>query len=859
MSQDTFSPELRKAIVEREHIHPDYVESLVHQYRMHMARVPGAPLCSQLTPADIRAIREIPAFIPQSYLNWEVFSARMRERERSEHQAQNPYLPRWLGKTDENKTVWTSDTGTMDAGQQTQLTVLIEKSCPPLAKTLRELMGLPPVDNVESLMPVIEAMTRFMPMFLMPLGDHDSDKNDFRWSRTLAFLGGLSLPIVQHLAKHVQDNSQEAEFQHYATCTEKQLMDETLKAWETSGYGMGLIRTDFVDVTNILETCDLARAPQWYMPLALLHVLKHVRYYPKIGEGPALVAAYRGRNTVIPLTLEGSLMSLVSTTNQAALRSLCSVLRISPGAGKKKTPCEIAVAGALNFIYPRQLPEPIDLRSRVDLIAPLGVRFRMAIEKHSEHKWIDPGVEVISIAQTDLSTGLVNKDAVIRGPDALALKWSFEPTTMEEIISMKSNLPDKIEPALPSEILFKTIKNINSLGKLQGLKTLIDTFMLADLIRDKVLGSPVGNALMREYPLIFLLPMDATPESTTNQGKTNTGRILAGALAPGLRETQCGGTTSAPAQRAISYPIERYGTALFDEFQIPQSPDHFLNHAGLQMLSTGGTVTPGRAMENSQGCRLSHPLFIAAKFGTDMADVLNRQIAIFLDVLTAESKCSKEDLSRIMSGLASMEIRLAALRWIEATGFVEKVNAAVLVHGNWRFNAHLAIAGILGDPNEVEDYLAASVENCIRQRNDAIANDLPSKLGLKSGFDPLFYFDQADEGTLTQLEATCRSKGPMRLLPALTDLVEDMGRRKFKPELDRFYIQERGAIIKFAQLLGKHPFKRPGWILRLIPSTESGVKGDGRTNVSVVTFEKDEATAVKPTVKDPLDPLQAKK
>lgn len=838
---NTFSNELLAAFKTQEGLSD--VSDLLAIYNDVRLQVPGAPEASELLPKHIKAIREIRTFNIDQDFTWDCFSARMETRAKIEIQWQNPFLPDWNGKTDDKDNVWSSDTGALDFNQQQKLTNLIEAASPPLVRDIYDLLDTAPTSDLASFSLVISAMPAFLSNFLAPMGDGLAHKNeDWRWSKTLAMLGGLGDHALQYLMDEASRRCDDATLHYFAHCTPQQRKDEVLQGREISGYPIGLLRTDCVDVMRILDQCDISQPPRWLYPLILLHILKHVRYYPSVDGHPALMAAYGGRISVSKLDERGSWLALNASENSNTLRSICSTLRISAG-GAKKTANEMAVASVMAELWPRQLPRPASANTRSELVIPSGVTFdKTPIRATGENAWINTGITVSGLGKIDIKTGVVNKDAFESGPSVVSIAWPLDYVDNKQLLNWRSCIPEVVKPALPSDMLFKWIKNVNDLGNPEGLKAAIDTVIITDLMREHLAGTPIGNALLQEYPIVIVLPSDSTQETTTNQGKTNTARILAGALVPGIKEMQCSQSASAPAQRTVSMPIEQYGTALYDEFQVPVSPDHFLSHVGLQMLATGGTVSPGRAMENSKGLSLQHPLFLAAKYSTEMEDVLNRQLPIFLNVLTDETKCAEDELSKILSGRAALEVRFAALRYIEENNLIPRAAECNTKNGQWRFNGHLGIADLLGHMPAMLSYLATAREKCISQRNDAMANNLPGQLGLRGTFDARYYFDDACDDTLNQIEAHCKVKGPMRLKDMLVALIENYNKRSLKDELRRFGIEERGLAQKMSEVLKKGSngrVERDGWALE-----ETFMKSDNGKKVQGVLLKRTASSAI---------------
>lgn len=815
------------------------IEKFEEFYRQQQAVIPGLPDASDITPDEAGIIAELEDFNLDVDKTWTVFRDRMNTRDELERDANNPFLPLWLGKTDDHQTVWVNDTGTLSMAGQIQIRNIIRMASPPLTQHIRELFTLTPVGSREALDPILKAVGNHLQKFMMPLG-HKPDNEDFRWSRTVTLMMGFGFYGFQSIAKMMAHSAEEAEWQFYASASEDEIMTAALNARAVSGYPIGLFQADFIQLDRVLARESLTRAPTWYGAHLILHILKHTRFYRNHKGNPYVFVAYKGNHAFMPVPLEGLVQPLNAVVNVNLLTTICNVLQINRGAGKKqasKTPMEVAAGAIFGSMMPHLLTEPLEMDYKPEIIAPKGVTFLPVFENPTEHKWIDPGLSVSNIGRIFTRTGIVEKNVVLTGHESLTYQWPIEFLDRPDLLNWLSTLPDYVMPETPMTVLRRVIKNINDLGFPEGLDALVTASVVFAIYRKKLAGTQIGNALLNEMPVFSIMPMGATLEATTNQGKTNLGRIIGGAYCPSIKVVQASRSASAPSQRAVAGPLEEDGCAIYDEFILPESHEHFLNQAGLQMLCTGGMVTPGRAMENAKGIRLRYPLILVMKVSAVPPDIRNRQVAIFMDALTDENKCSESELSFILSGKASLMLRLSTMRLVEETKLLELLKTAELKSGPYRFNAHYTLALMLADKEQVDGYLAAAGRQCEEQLLQADETGLSDNIGLQAGFDPHWYFINCEEYNL-ELMLAASQKEPIRLTKFLESIVCDGSKRSLEKVISTYRIKEKAVLNKLQMQMKSKAFKRPGWEAIYVPAGVSSKLDASRHPVSYVELRK---------------------
>ena len=819
-----------------EGIHEAHIDAYLEVYATNYLAVPGAPAPIDAVVEDAPAIANFESYADES---WQAFTERLSAVAKSQAKAFNPYLPRWSGKTDDD-TPWLSDSGNIsDAGRQ-KLDSLFANCSPLSAVKGQALFEEAPITDWTALSDVIKAMIRLPNLFVWSMGDPDLHP-DFAWTTLLTMTAGLG----QQGARTMLANLNDATADYLATCTPQEFAAEVTKAQLVCGYPAGLWRVEWHRLKSALATEDLLdelgrpKTIRWFKSVVALHILKHVRYHCG-PNGNFLVAAYRGRHCRIPTEVESVDMMFTGSNNKRALGDLCEVLRLPSPFSRKPTWMEANVRAVFEGLRPRDILRTKPLFSMPWYLPAPSVTIASVVEEYQQYRWIDPGTGVFNVATLDVATGDVDIDGCVRGVHALDLAWPVGECDAKALAKWRSNVPRHVEAARPSEVASRYIFNRNTLGHAEGANALLDAIMAADLFRTELSGSEIGNVLGQEYPPVFVLPMGATEESTTNQGKTSMAVLLCGALVPGIGYLKYQESASAPTQRSMAEPIYQYGTAVYDEFLISRKPDHFLNKSGIQALATGGASSPGRAGENAMPLTLSHPLFFAAKLLSVPEDIYNRMYAMFMDVITDENRTSEEELSKIQGGSTPFLVRLSFIRWALLNNLVAEIKALKLVSGAiWRFNAHLAIAQLFATPEQIAGYMNAMKDQCRTQLVAADDSGLAAELDQYPVFEPLYYLNNCDEMTLSTLammsEQKDKGKAPLAPLTAFREIVEDQNRRKFDTQLKTYNIKEKGAVQKFCTALAKAgEIERFGYKIGYVDRETSTCKGDGGRPVAYV-------------------------
>lgn len=837
MANDQFPPEIVEILSKEFLMDPGKMQMHLDAYLGLKGHCPDAPDVDAIVPADIYAVLTINNYDAENKETWAEFVARKTKINISRAEAHDPFLANWNSKNETKQNPWVGDTGELAAEYQEAVNRALRHAAPiSTGEDPMEAVGTPPISEDGILKDIVASLSVVSPIVAEGMGESTDDNMvEFRWSRALVMLAGLGFDSLRFFAKKMSRT--ESEWDYWATCTDHELRTDVLKAREVSGYPMALLRADYVALQRICA--DGTLSPRWIKASLAVHIFKYVRLIENYKDGkPALWMAHKGSFAHVLFDNEAMTQTLADPINRNLRQSICMHLGIRQERGRNRQDIDEKIDQVLARLHPCDFARVRDLKTSPYLIVPPAVKICAAHERKVEYKWIDTGIEVTGVAAIDLETGKV-EETVIDGPATISLNWPRGYMTEADNKTWWANLPRVVTPLLPSQFIKLIVRNICTLGHPNGYYPLLDAAILIDLIREELAGTTVGNSLVTEYPLMMIYPMGHTKETTTNQGKTNLARIIGNIFANGLPVTPCSKSPSAPAQRVMSSGMERYGTAIIDEFQLPESHDHFLAQAGLQSFATGSKGGPGRVGENSEGFKLQHPLLFTCKIAAFPPDVRNRTIPTFMDIVTDESRCSPEDLSLMTSGKLSYAIRLAALMWIHKTEFIQKVSALRLAQGKLRYDGHMTVATHLagGDATAINAYLIDAEAQCEHQMLLADASGLADNIGVAGKFDPYYFFCECSDLTL-KIVCDMTNSDQVTCLPSMKAIIEDNGSRKFADIVRANGGKERSLLLQWSDAIKNGIMERPdGWKLSWV--RKGGEKAIGAKGEHKVERQRD--------------------
>jgi hypothetical protein len=808
------------------------------QYAQDFHVIPLAP-CPANFPANQASISGLSCYSEYNKhrgKTWPEFCDAMVKMLEHEQAVQNPFAPSWIVKAEGMENAFTKENLGLDTMGRTVLTKYCIQSSPSGAGCAPEDLFLHgPTSDDDFLAEIVDVMLRLKPLFVNSLGASDAEvKNSiYKWGPTLAPMAGLGMKAFRRFAGGLTEYD---DWQAWSHASDAEIYKDVIEARQCTGYPVGLYRVDYLSLHWALQSQSMQDPripgklvlPHWYSSLAALHLLKHARFWSDYMGKHYVVVMFNGTRFMREVEPHQICCSLTAICNRQLASEICNALNMpfsSQSRGREWY--DDLVYNALRYIQIEHLARPRDMRSRIHLVPPPKVSTDILPDKNMVKPWVRPGINIRGVSGFDVRTGELSHDVPIEATDVVSLQWPFGVDRAADTTIHRSLLPDFVTPAPASDVIFPRIKNLNDLGHRRGLKILLDALITADLLRMDLLGTPIGNILPLEFPLVFALPTGSTEDETTGQGKTTSMRVVASTMVPGISVHVFSPSGGAPAQRSMSMPIEEHGTAILDEYSLPRTLDHFLAQAGLQALSTGSIVHPGRANDNCPGIRLAHPLFFTAKFAPRVPDILNRSFPIFLDQLTPETALTDIELAELMTGKLGIEARLRHLLWLKRIGLLDLLKRMPLATGKWRFNGHLGVAAAVaayhgGCLEDVNAYLETARAMASEQAERAESSGLADSVSHSNEFDPRWYWEEASPVTLQCLEVMQNQKGGLLATEVIRSLVENGEKRVFARELNHHNTNEKGVSIKLAKALKRGAYYRAdGWVLERVV-TSSG-------------------------------------
>jgi len=837
-----FPPEIRHFLKKIQRQSDETIATLTTLYLSQQPEIEGMPRIGALTEADAVAVELLPSYSTTQDKNWAGLRARADRCKQHEDDAGNPMLPRWISKTDDRQSPWLNDMGMISDTAKSALTTICRMASPHKNARWQDLLGLAPTDNMDFLEDICHAICNQNPFFIRDLGEGPDP--DWRWCMTMAMLGGLGTAAVRRILLSKSGIEEDLDF--WVNCTEEELTRDILKCQQISGVPIALLRCEWPRIQRALAEEDFTgpdgkpHVPQTMIACMLVHVFKHCRFI--LNSDPdenRVVVAHKGSfgRYDIPKVDQ----PFLSGTNKALARDICYALGFPFPNGKNDNWVAKAVTAIFSVLKPSDLPLTRPSSEKCVYIPAPSTYMMQMKERASASKWVDTGVAVRNVAYIDLETGDVDKDYFVTGADTIMYDWPKRMTDASVVRNWRAQLPTKIVPELGADVIMRRILNVNTLGETEGYKALINAVLTADLGRQALAGSLLGGLLTQEYPLLYVLPMGHTMETTTNQGKTNFGRIIGSALVQSVTVTKMNMSSSAPAQRTIAVPLELYGMAIFDEFQIPSDSAHFLDAGGIQALATGVSVSPGKAGENHPGLWLRHPLVLVSKVAVAPEDIINRSIPTFMDVLTAATRAQGKELTELMTPTAGMLVRLAHLMYMKKTNLIDKLMQLDQESSpTFRFDGHYTIARQFGSVESIDAYILKARDQMRAQHTEAERSGLVDQVGMSHRFDPKWFFNACAEDTLQMLclRSSADKLGALSAASALREIIENGNERRLDAVLNSFRIKEFTANRSFIDLLLKDgSWTRPGWKITYVPKDKSTIK-KGNEPISYIVVDR---------------------
>ena len=787
-----------------------------------------------------------------SIKTWADIEKHLKEEEQKQDDNNDPKMPRWFGKT--KPSIFVLDMGNVTETTRRQFNEQMRR-------ITEGVIGIIAPAGILALSVILDAVLKCLDLFALPLGRSaapNDEQEEWRWCRAVATLAGFGKEAFRVIAFELAEKTNHGLWREYAHYTDEQLDKLFYKSWLESGYSLTTIWLDFVWFQRLLKgesaRRKLDQIPLIFPLLLTLHIFKHARLRSMSDGKYYIDVAYKGRHQRIYISNEALHQSLGDKINEKVALALDTVLRIDRGVGvKKRTSFQDADRASLKDITPAMLMQGIDLSIRPEILVASAVKFTRAHEDE-QFRWINPGIAISEIAVVDLNTGKVDKNATVTGEDVVTYKWPNGKPTDALFTTWRSEVPDAVLPALPGTVILLLIKNLKTFGMAPVLSALLSAVIFARLFRDELIGSPLGEALCKERPIVAMLADDLSDmDKTTNIGKTTLAVLIGSVNTPNIKVMSGATITGAPSQREYAQPIRDDGTVIWDEWKIPPAnKGYFGDQASLQTLTCGGLVAVGKAGENGTGVQLDQALYTTGKYLKTVKDVYTRALLIFFMVHTDLTRNTDAQLVAITSGRASKIIRIAALLYAKKYNLVEELRALKPVGSDvWRFWGHATIASYLlgGETEGIKAYLEMAIEHAKAQCVLAHDGGLDEEIGdSDTGFDAQWHYDNALDEVM--LDLAIRTIAGEILSPRLVleTLVRNVASTfAYGQDPLRVMKNEASCVKKFSNLCKNNGYKliHPlGWITELVPKSKSARTVNGKPVAYIKVYHPERTVEV---------------
>jgi len=773
---------------------------------------PDAPKIEDLTVDDYAAILGVRRLAPGQ--PWAEYHEKTVNKALKSEDEKNIWLPSWVAKSPDRPHKWyqemcekhaSDDSFTGENESACTDTVkqdfnnLLRKYCPD-GKDHDALIGTEPTEHKEYLTSIIKEVLNFAGFLLRPMARSPDCEFEFKYATVLCLMAGFGFTGLRMTATRFKEEDPQWNMVLNGTDDEIRVMVKRAKL--LCGYPICLARVDASDLFYFLLRHRLTPGP-WFKFCVFIHICKYVRCMLKKFEGDHAISVVYKTRSVIPMDTVAYEMSMTNSNLMRMITpSVVASLRLDITKSDKEFDApQRAARSVFEVMTPKNLMLAKSVTDRFDIMIAPTISFRQRLNLDGEWSWCDHNQEAGPVAILNKKTGHIEKYVWLTHEDVAMRDFPVEKADNERNRAWMDSLPNVVEPHLPFYFIQKYIRNINYLGTDgHGLAAAVNTVMMLAMKRKDLDGSQIGDSMRKEFPIFTSLPMRGEEDVTTNQGKTTILTILARVLVPTISPIHQPTSNSAPAERSATFDIRMHGTVILDEFKL-RSGDGIFNASNLQGLATGTLINPGLAGSNDGGIQLKYPLFMTMKYSNVPPDIRNRQIPIFLDILTEENQVPDADLQYIMSDKMSILMRLSAEMWSEKNDFIERVRRLTVTNGKWRYKGHQTVAkAIFDDFMMMEAYLKKAEEQCDVQLSQAQESGTVAATGGAAKFDVSWYFNNCSPKCI---EDIYRNQKDRRYLASdmLKEIVEDGGQRVYERELMKGGCSEQSAMSRFGKAI----------------------------------------------------------
>lgn len=561
-------------------------------------------------------------------------------------------------------------------------------------------------------LPVFMAMIDLIPALTLVSVDHDPNTADWHWAPIRCLLAGAGFSNWEPLARRLTDLYPMCPFD--PTVDQRTWEEEARTAHQMRGWPVTLAQIPYIELRWALGA-EEDPPERWLIVAALLHVLKHTRWSPRLRK---MVVYHRCVTAIIPA---GHGSNIIGQSKSA--RNLLSE-SLSVGNADYMPYGAFAAAVAKLSVTSLLRARPLTDMPGMVLRGPWSIP--------------SPDPTATGFFQTGLRLDGVwiaenGRVTPYTGTQADVLEWDWCVDSAAEYAGdlerFRHILPSTYEAGWPSDQFVNAFDNMVDVTP--ELKVLLDLPIFSQLLRHTRLFD-------REYMMVNFLPENPTWDESTNQGKTLAAHTYGRIMSPAIRVVRVSDSSSAPDQRAIAAELQLNGHLVLDEWFQPRTPAHVLSHGNLQSLLTGGVVAVGKVLENSGSLSLAGPMIASAKALDLPPDMISRSLFFRLAILTPDQLVRLDRVQDLISGKASLQMRLGAYGHLPQIEAKLAETALVKVPG-LRFDQHARLAVVLHQLRygSTPEQASAALAQCLKDMTMALARhtDVAETSGVVAGLE----------------------------------------------------------------------------------------------------------------------------
>lgn len=654
--------------------------------------------------------------------NWADFISNRARHERRESDLANPNVPLW-GSTKPTPWARTFSEGAIDSEfRQAVDDFLREES--ESGQSVAVILKNPP-DGIDNVGPSI---ARNVPAIWPELRVRGTGDGRYRRAPLLAIVAGLGEPMVRVVARQLAEGDHPG-WDEVAACSDADLVGLVIEARGMAGFPLSLLRVSYPSFQALCvmgcgddgedneAACGTEGgiAPSFAGAMAIVHVLRHARLMTDATTGEhSIRVIFEGLKVEIPVPREGLAQPITARINQGVLSVLASTLKINISKARNAPLIADLNRQALARLTLETLPKQLSVPANV-LVPPTVTVTPDHVDRVRD--WVQTGVRLPGVGEINLETGAVRPIAP-RGAGPLSYNFRLSEVALGHDARISDSYLGKFPSVIPGELpgnriinsVFRNIVTMNGRDDLSWVITaLIDTWFVGNLLRTELRGSPIGEALDREFPGIFICAADVGEVQTSGQGKTTLMMLLARTLVPDIRETRTTRESGEVRQRSSAQELIRTGMLAADEFRIPEkgTGDNVFDREGLATMGTGGSVPVGQVGKNQAAAKYLFSPLICGKYFHVPRDLQMRFFPIRVGHFTPETTTDEATQESIVTGQLPKILRISGLVYCQRHSLVHLIRNAKLgtIDIRFRFPGFLGIFAVLFGSERIGEFI----------------------------------------------------------------------------------------------------------------------------------------------------------